>query len=66
MNCKSCGDAMSEAAARASLFAMSFLTVGGQKMNRAEVARVAEKVGPLCPKCLWGRRDLPGHDERGG
>ena len=58
-SCKSCSAELTEAAAGASLFAMSFFTVGGQKLNRAEVSKIASKVGPLCPRCLWGRDDLP-------
>jgi hypothetical protein len=62
-NCKFCNAEMSEAAANASLFAMSFLTVGGQKLNRNEVAKFANRVGPLCPHCLWGYTDLPAHHD---
>jgi hypothetical protein len=57
-NCKSCGVVMSEAAAGASIFALSFLPIGGRKINRTRAIRIAKTIGPLCPSCLTHRKDL--------
>jgi hypothetical protein len=56
--CKSCGDAMTDSAAGASIFALSFLPVRGKKPLRKETTKLAEKIGPLCPSCLTLREDL--------
>jgi hypothetical protein len=63
MNCKSCGAEMTKAAAGASIFALSFLPVNGQKrtnLHRPERIKLAEKIGPLCPTCMVRRKDLAG------
>jgi hypothetical protein len=52
---------MSEASANASIFALSFLPVNGNRRKsfaRAKKIKIAEKVGPLCRMCLSWRRDL--------
>jgi hypothetical protein len=59
MKCNSCGVAMSKAAAAASIIAMIFLPVGGRKLDRKTVTKIARKIGPLCPSCLKDCKDLP-------
>jgi hypothetical protein len=52
---------MSEASAGASIWALSYLPVNGRKranLDREMRIKLAEKVGPLCPKCLDRRKDL--------
>ncbi len=51
---------MTEASAGASIFALSFLPVGGKrrKFHREMKIKIAEKVGPLCRRCLARRTDL--------
>ena len=61
-NCKSCGIELSEAAAGASIFALSFLPIGGQKIRRELAISIAEKVGPLCLRCLSDCKELPAGD----
>jgi hypothetical protein len=62
-NCKSCGVELSEAAADASIFALSFLPVAGQKkLDRPRAISIAEKVGPLCRRCLKECKELPASD----
>jgi hypothetical protein len=54
---------MTKASAGASIFALSYLPVNGRKrqnLHRALTIKMAEKVGPLCPKCLERRKDLAG------
>src|SRR5271166_6191495 len=57
-NCKSCGAEISEAAAGASIFAMSFLPAGGRKVDRTRATAIAKKIGPLCRSCLETCTDL--------
>ena len=57
-NCKSCGQAMTEAAAAASIFRLSFLPMHGQILNRSETTKHAEKVGPLCRDYIESIKDL--------
>jgi hypothetical protein len=45
--CKSCGAPMSEPAAAASIFRLSFLPVHGKKIDRHKATQLAEQVGPL-------------------
>ena len=55
MRCKSCGIAMSEASAGASIFALSFLPMGGRKRrsnDRSKKIKIAKQIGPLCWNCL--------------
>jgi hypothetical protein len=63
MQCKSCNVEMSEAAAGASIFALSFLPVAGRKVDRARAIAIAQKVGPLCRRCLKDCKELPASDE---
>jgi hypothetical protein len=49
---------MTESAASASVFALSFLPVRGKKLTRGSTIKLAEQVGPLCPDCLKKRNDL--------
>jgi hypothetical protein len=56
--CKTCGWELTNAAAGASIFALSFLPVGGRRFNRQKTTRIAKQVGPLCAACLETRRDL--------
>jgi hypothetical protein len=59
--CKSCGLEMTKAAAGASIFALSFLPLNARtraSLYRPEKIKLAEKIGPLCPKCLERRKDL--------
>jgi hypothetical protein len=58
-NCKTCGVELSEAAAGASIFALSFLPVAGRKIDRTRTIGIAKRVGPLCRRCLEQCRDLP-------
>ena len=51
-------DTMTEAAAGASIFAMSFLPVGGRKIDRTRTTIIAKKVGPLCRRCLKDCKEL--------
>jgi transcription antitermination factor NusG len=54
---------MTEASAGASIFALSFLPVRSQKrknFDRGKNIKMAEEIGPLCPKCLARRKDLAG------
>jgi hypothetical protein len=57
-NCKSCGTEISEAAAGASIFAMSFLPAAGRKVDRTRATAIAKKIGPLCRWCLETCTDL--------
>jgi hypothetical protein len=57
-NCRSCGERLSEARANASIFAISYLPVNRGKRDRAKAIEMAERIGPLCPKCLGRRQDL--------
>jgi hypothetical protein len=50
---------MSEAAAGASIFALTYLPVAGQKLDRRQKIRVAKKVGPLCHRCLEQCKESP-------
>jgi hypothetical protein len=59
MQCRSCGVELSEAAAGASIFALSFLPVAGHKVRRERAISIAEKVGPLCLRCLKDCKELP-------
>lgn len=54
---------MTEAAAAASIFRLSFLPMRGQTVNRNETTKHAEKVGPLCGDCIEAVRDLAATDE---
>jgi hypothetical protein len=56
--CKSCGAHMSEAQANASIFALSYLPVNRGKRDRVKAIEMAERIGPLCPKCLERREEL--------
>ncbi len=58
MKCKSCNAEISEAAAGASIFAMSFLPSGGSKPDRTRAIEIAERIGPLCRTCLATCEDL--------
>ena len=52
---------MTEAAAGASVWALTFLPVAGKKrgnFDHAEKVKMAKEVGPLCPTCLERRTDL--------
>ncbi len=54
---------MTEAAAGASIFALSFLPISGRKgrdSDRGKKIKLAEQTGPLCPTCLARRKDLAG------
>jgi hypothetical protein len=62
-NCKSCGAEMSESAAAASIFAISFLPIAGKKRYGSRKNQLAAKVGPLCPSCLKECKELPASDE---
>lgn len=57
-NCKSCDVQISEGQANASFFALSFLPMNGRKQERAKAIKMAERMGPLCAKCLEPRNDL--------
>jgi hypothetical protein len=62
--CKSCGEQLPEAQANASIFALSYLPVNGRKRDRVKAIEMAERIGPLCPKCLERRQDLAiGHEK---
>jgi hypothetical protein len=50
---------MSEAAAGASIFALSFLPVAGRKLDRTRTLSIAKKFGPVCRRCLEQRKELP-------
>ena len=56
--CKSCGAFMSEAAAGASIFALSFLPVREHTLDRKQTTNIAERIGPLCPNCHDRCKDL--------
>jgi hypothetical protein len=56
--CKTCGWELTNAAAGASIFALSFLPVGGRRFDPQKTTRIAKQVGPLCATCLETRRDL--------
>jgi hypothetical protein len=62
--CKSCGEQLSEAKANASIFALSFLPVNGRKQERGKAVEMAERIGPLCPRCLERRKDLASAPEK--
>jgi hypothetical protein len=49
---------MSEAQANASIFALSYLPVNRGKRDRVKAIEMAERIGPLCPKCLERREEL--------
>jgi hypothetical protein len=57
-NCKSCGEPLREAQANASIFALSYMPVNRGKRDRVKAIKMAERIGPLCPKCLERREDL--------
>jgi hypothetical protein len=61
--CKSCGDAMTESAATASIFRLSFLPVRGKKTDRHKTTELAEKIGPLCITCIEKITDLAAEGE---
>ena len=59
--CKECGIEMTQAAAGASIVALSFLPVHGKRRancDRKKRLRMAERIGPLCPDCVKRRKDL--------
>ncbi len=51
--CQSCGEELTKSAAGASIFALSFLPVGGRRFDRKTTTRIAKGVGPLCLACLY-------------
>ncbi len=56
--CKACGRALTESAASASIFRLSFLPLYGKTIVRREATEYAERIGPLCQECLERRTDL--------
>ena len=61
--CKSCGRALSDAAAAASVFRLSSLPLRGQRLHRRETMKIAEAVGPLCEVCVDRCKDLAAEGE---
>jgi hypothetical protein len=57
--CKLCGAQLSDSAAAASIFTLSFLPVAGRKRYGSRKPHLAEKIGPLCPSCLKEFKELP-------
>lgn len=57
-HCKTCGENLTDAAASASIFALSFLPVRGEKVDRRATTKIAEQIGPLCLDCLEQCDDL--------
>jgi hypothetical protein len=57
-NCKRCGEELTDAAASASIFALSFLPVQGVRVDRRATTKLAEQIGPLCLDCLEQYKDL--------
>ena len=49
---------MSESAAAASIFRLSFVPVHGQTLDRRRTTILAEKIGPLCADCIEAVKDL--------
>jgi hypothetical protein len=62
-NCKSCGQAMTKAAAAASVFRMSFLPVRGQIADRRQTTTLAERIGPLWLNCIETVKDMAAADD---
>jgi hypothetical protein len=61
--CRSCGQAITEAAAAASIFRLCFLPVRGQNVDRRHTTPLAERVGPFCLGCFETIKDLAAADE---